>query len=214
MPPAARVTDMHTCPMVTGLVPHVGGPVLPTGCPTVLIGGMPAARLGDMVTCVGPPDTIIKGSPTVIIGGMPAARLGDNTAHGGVLVLGHPMTMIGESGSGGGGGGGGGGSGGGGGGTGTGGAIASVALGAASPAGGSAGPTSVVAAHCECTNPACADAFSEAAQSGTPLVDRDAPGCSDEPPPPAECSSPACVSALSSAAQNGTALVKRDSADC
>ncbi|MCK5272078.1 MAG: PAAR domain-containing protein [Sedimentisphaerales bacterium] len=95
MPPAARVTDMHTCPMVTGVVPHVGGPILPPGCPTVLIGGMPAARVGDMATCVGPPDTIVKGSATVLIGNMPAARLGDNTVHGGVIVLGCPTVMIG-----------------------------------------------------------------------------------------------------------------------
>ena len=95
MPPAARITDMHTCPMVTVLVPHVGGPILPPGCPTVLIGFMPAARVGDMATCVGPPDVIAKGSATVMIGGMPAARLGDNTAHGGVIVLGYPTVMIG-----------------------------------------------------------------------------------------------------------------------
>ena len=75
--PAARVGDMHVCPMVTGVVPHVGGPILPPGCPTVLIGGMPAARVGDMATCVGPPDVIAMGSFTVLIGGMPAARLGD-----------------------------------------------------------------------------------------------------------------------------------------
>lgn len=95
MPPAARISDMHTCPMVTGVVPHVGGPILPPGCPTVLIGGLPAARLGDMATCVGPPDTIAKGSATVLIGGPPAARLGDNTAHGGVIVAGLPTVMIG-----------------------------------------------------------------------------------------------------------------------
>ena len=95
MPPAARITDMHTCPMVTVLVPHVGGPILPPGCPTVLIGGLPAARIGDMATCVGPPDTIVKGSATVMIGGIPAARLGDNTAHGGVIVLGCPTVLIG-----------------------------------------------------------------------------------------------------------------------
>ncbi len=95
MPLAARITDMHTCPMVTVLVPHVGGPILPPGCPTVLIGFMPAARVGDMATCVGPPDVIAKGSATVMIGGMPAARLGDNTAHGGVIVLGCPTVMIG-----------------------------------------------------------------------------------------------------------------------
>jgi uncharacterized Zn-binding protein involved in type VI secretion len=66
--PAARVTDLHTCPMVTGVVPHVGGPILPPGGITVLIGGLPAARMGDMATCVGPPDVIVKGCPTVLIG--------------------------------------------------------------------------------------------------------------------------------------------------
>ena len=95
MPPAARITDMHTCPMVTGVVPHVGGPILPPGCPTVLIGGLPAARVSDMATCAGPPDIIVKGSATVMIGNMPAARIGDNTAHGGVIVLGCPTVLIG-----------------------------------------------------------------------------------------------------------------------
>ena len=95
MPLAARVGDMHVCPMVTGTVPHVGGPVMPPGCPTVLIGGMPAARLGDLVTCSGPPDTIIVGSATVLIGGMPAARMGDSTAHGGTIIAGAPTVMIG-----------------------------------------------------------------------------------------------------------------------
>lgn len=88
MPLAARVGDMHTCPMVTGTVPHVGGPVMPPGCPTVMIGGMPAARVGDMLTCTGPPDTIAAGSATVKIGGMAAARLGDSTSHGGIIVAG------------------------------------------------------------------------------------------------------------------------------
>ena len=88
MPFAARVSDMHLCPMITGLVPHVGGPVLPAGCLTVLIGGLPAARVGDMCTCTGPPDTISTGSGTVIIGGSPAARMGDSTAHGGVIIIG------------------------------------------------------------------------------------------------------------------------------
>jgi uncharacterized Zn-binding protein involved in type VI secretion len=95
---AARVGDMHTCPMVTPgtpPVPHVGGTIMPPGEPTVLIGGMPAARLGDMATCVGPPDSIVKGSATVLIGGMPAARMGDSTAHGGAVVLGCPTVMIG-----------------------------------------------------------------------------------------------------------------------
>jgi uncharacterized Zn-binding protein involved in type VI secretion len=95
MPPAARVGDMHTCPMVTGVVPHVGGPVLPPGEPTVLIGKMPAARVGDMLTCTGPPDTIAKGSATVNIGKKPAARIGDPTAHGGVIVKGEPTVNIG-----------------------------------------------------------------------------------------------------------------------
>ncbi len=94
MPPAARISDMHTCPMVTGTVPHVGGPVV-VGCPTVMIGFMPAARVGDMCVCVGPPDTIAKGSATVMIGNMPAARIGDNTAHGGVIVAGCPTVIIG-----------------------------------------------------------------------------------------------------------------------
>ena len=93
--PAARITDMHVCPMVTVLVPHVGGPILPPGCPTVLIGGLPAARLGDMAVCVGPPDVIILGSFTVLIGGMPAARITDMTAHGGTIVMGLPMVLIG-----------------------------------------------------------------------------------------------------------------------
>lgn len=76
-------------------IPHVGGPIVGPGCPTVIIGGMPAARVGDMAVCVGPPDSIIKGSATVLIGGMPAARIGDNTAHGGVIVAGLPTVMIG-----------------------------------------------------------------------------------------------------------------------
>ena len=95
MPPAARVGDMHVCPLVTGVVPHVGGPVLPAGCPTVKIGGMPAARVGDMLTCTGPPDTVAAGSATVKIGGMAAARMGDSTAHGGTIILGCPMVIIG-----------------------------------------------------------------------------------------------------------------------
>jgi uncharacterized Zn-binding protein involved in type VI secretion len=98
MPPAARVTDLHTCPMVTPgtpPVPHVGGPVIGPGASTVLIGGMPAAVVGDMCTCAGPPDTIVKGSSTVMLGGMPAARMGDQTAHGGVIVLGAPDVQIG-----------------------------------------------------------------------------------------------------------------------
>lgn len=95
MPPAARLTDMHTCPMVTGVVPHVGGPIVGPGAPTVLIGGLPAARMGDLVTCVGPPDTILAGAPTVLIGGQPAASMGGSTAHGGVITLGCPTVLIG-----------------------------------------------------------------------------------------------------------------------
>lgn len=95
MPMAARVTDMHTCPMVTGLVPHVGGPILPPGMPTVLIGSLPAARITDMAVCAGGPDVIAKGSATVMIGGLPAARQGDMTAHGGVIVIGCPTVIIG-----------------------------------------------------------------------------------------------------------------------
>lgn len=95
MPPAARVGDMHVCPMVTGVVPHVGGPILPPGCPTVLIQFMPAARMADMATCVGPPDVIAMASTTVLIGNMPAARLGDLTAHGGSIVMGAPTVQIG-----------------------------------------------------------------------------------------------------------------------
>ncbi len=93
--PAARINDMHVCPMSTGPVPHVGGPILPAGEPTVLIGGMPAARMGDMAVCTGPPDTIVAGSGTVLIGGMPAARMGDSTAHGGTIVAGEPTVLIG-----------------------------------------------------------------------------------------------------------------------
>jgi uncharacterized Zn-binding protein involved in type VI secretion len=102
--PAARLTDMHVCPMVTpGLppIPHVGGPITGPGCPTVLIGGMPAAVMGDMCVCVGPPDTIILGSTGVMIGGKPAARMGDQCAHGGSIVLGCPTVMVGETSAGG-----------------------------------------------------------------------------------------------------------------
>jgi uncharacterized Zn-binding protein involved in type VI secretion len=95
MPPAARVTDMHTCPMVTGVVPHVGGPIIPPCCVTCLIGFLPAARVTDKATCVGPPDVIAKGSMTVVIGYLPAARIGDLTVHGGVIVKGEPTVIIG-----------------------------------------------------------------------------------------------------------------------
>ena len=96
MKPAARITDMHTCPMVNpGGVPHVGGPVLPPGCANVYINGLAAARVGDMATCAGPPDSIVSGSTTVTIGGMPAARVGDSLAHGGVIVAGSATVTIG-----------------------------------------------------------------------------------------------------------------------
>lgn len=93
--PAARIGDLHVCPMSTGPVPHVGGPILPPCAVTVIIGKIPAARIGDMATCVGPPDVIIKGSATVTICGTPAARIGDQTAHGGVITVGLPTVLIG-----------------------------------------------------------------------------------------------------------------------
>ena len=96
--PAARITDMHMCPMVTpGLppIPHVGGPVVSPGAPTVLIAGLPAACVGSMCVCVGPPDSIIMGSPTVLAGGLPLARLMDPTAHGGMIMAGAPTVMVG-----------------------------------------------------------------------------------------------------------------------
>lgn len=92
---AARVNDMHVCPMVTGNVPHVGGTILPGGNTTVLIGGQPAAVVGDNCVCTGPPDSIAQGSTTVLIGGKPAARMGDSTAHGGKIVAGCPTVLIG-----------------------------------------------------------------------------------------------------------------------
>jgi uncharacterized Zn-binding protein involved in type VI secretion len=113
--PAARVTDMHVCPMVTGLVPHIGGPVIPPCAITVITGNMIQARISDMCVCAGPPDVIAMGSATVLVVGLPAARILDNTAHGGVIVTGFPTVLIGDASSGGGGGGGGGAGGGGGG---------------------------------------------------------------------------------------------------
>lgn len=95
MPPAARLTDMHTCPMSDGPKPHVGGPITGPGASTVLIGFMLAAVVGDMCVCTGPPDTIAMGSTKVMIGYKPAARMGDQTAHGGVIVSGYPQVMIG-----------------------------------------------------------------------------------------------------------------------
>ena len=93
--PAARLTDMHVCPMLTVLVPHVGGPVIGPGCPTVLIGNLPAARVGDLVTCVGPPDTIAMGSTTVLIGSQPAATMTSQCAHGGTIIMGWPTVIVG-----------------------------------------------------------------------------------------------------------------------
>ncbi len=99
MPPAARITDMHTCPMQTPAfpspIPHVGGPITGPCVATVLIGSLPAAVVGDALTCTGPPDAIVKGSVTVMIAGRPAARMGDTTAHGGSIVAGFPTVMIG-----------------------------------------------------------------------------------------------------------------------
>jgi uncharacterized Zn-binding protein involved in type VI secretion len=92
--PAARISDMHVCPMVTVLVPHVGGPIV-TGLPTVLTGNLPQPRFTDMAVCVGPPDMIVKASATVLVGGLPAARIGDMTIHGGVIVTGLPTVLIG-----------------------------------------------------------------------------------------------------------------------
>jgi uncharacterized Zn-binding protein involved in type VI secretion len=99
MPPAARIGDKHICPLSDGPKPHVGG-VVSMGFPTVRIGNKPAARMGDMCVCVGPPNSIVKGSSTVQIGGMPAARMGDLTAHGGIIALGCPTVIIGEVGMG------------------------------------------------------------------------------------------------------------------
>ena len=92
--PAARITDMHLCPLFDGLVPHVGGPVV-MGSPDVITSGMPQARVGDMLVCMGPPDVVAVGSPTVLVNGLPAARLGDMTVHGGVIIMGVPTTWIG-----------------------------------------------------------------------------------------------------------------------
>lgn len=96
MPPAARITDMHTCPAVSGTVPHVGGPIEGPCSPNVIVGGLPAARVTDMAFCVGPPDQIAQGSPTVFINGLPASRIGDTTVHGGVIVMGCPTVIIGN----------------------------------------------------------------------------------------------------------------------
>ncbi|MGD9853444.1 MAG: PAAR domain-containing protein [Planctomycetaceae bacterium] len=95
MPPAARVGDSHDCSKVTGVVPHVGGPIIGPGAATVLIESMPASIVGDMCLCIGPPDKTVKGSGTVMICGKPAVRLGDQTDHGGAIVAGAGTVMIG-----------------------------------------------------------------------------------------------------------------------
>jgi uncharacterized Zn-binding protein involved in type VI secretion len=92
--PAARITDMHVCPMVTAVVPHVGGPIV-MGSPTVITGEMPQARVTDMLVCVGPPDMIVLGSTTVFVNSLMAARMLDMTVHGGIIVLGEPTVLIG-----------------------------------------------------------------------------------------------------------------------
>ncbi len=99
MPAAARITDMHECLMETPSIPpipHVGGPIIGPGVPNVLIGGLPAAKMGDVCICVGPPDSVVKGSNTVLIGGFSAVRMGDGTAHGGAIVTGFPTVIIGD----------------------------------------------------------------------------------------------------------------------
>jgi uncharacterized Zn-binding protein involved in type VI secretion len=98
MPPAARLSDMHVCPMVTpGVppIPHVGGPILPPCSPNVITGFLPQARVTDMALCVGPPDVIVMGSPTVFVNFLMAARINDQTAHGGVIVMGCFTVIIG-----------------------------------------------------------------------------------------------------------------------
>lgn len=97
MPPAARIGDVHVCPMVNGVVPHVGGPLSGPGAPTVMIGGKPAAIVGDLAVCVGPPDSAVMGEPTVKINHQMALRMGDSTAHGGTVMMGCPTVMIGSS---------------------------------------------------------------------------------------------------------------------
>jgi uncharacterized Zn-binding protein involved in type VI secretion len=102
VPPAARLTDMHVCPMVTpGVppIPHVGGPITGPGAPTILIDFMPAANVTSMAVCVGPPDIVAMGSAGVFLNFLPAARLGDQCAHGGAIVMGSPTCEIGEVGA-------------------------------------------------------------------------------------------------------------------
>jgi uncharacterized Zn-binding protein involved in type VI secretion len=164
--PAARIGDMHVCPMVTGVVPHVGGPIS-LGSPNVLTGKMPQARVTDMLVCVGPPDIIALGSTGVFVNNMPAARMGDITAHGGNIVLGLPTVLIGETGGGGGGGGGGAGAGssddaytGGG---------PSLSTDALRPTGDIPDPHQVALEHTNTQTQA--DALVDAAQDGTPFCE-------------------------------------------
>lgn len=93
--PAARFSDLHICPMITGVIPHVGGPVVQAICTNVLIGSLPPVQLGCQLVCTGPPDIVMAGSTSVLVGGLPVARLGDKCAHGGVLVSGFPTVIIG-----------------------------------------------------------------------------------------------------------------------
>lgn len=95
MKPAARVTDRHSCPAVLGGIAHVGGRVTGPGCPTVIIAGQPAARMGDLASCTGAVARIVAGSASVRIGGRPAARQGDATEHGGALIGGSATVLIG-----------------------------------------------------------------------------------------------------------------------
>jgi uncharacterized Zn-binding protein involved in type VI secretion len=99
--PAARLTDPHVCPAVTGIVPHVGGPIIPPCCVTVLINKLPAARITDLLTCIGPPDVIVEGSPSVLIGKLPASRIFDSCVHGGKIILGSLNVWIGTGAAGG-----------------------------------------------------------------------------------------------------------------
>ncbi|MCT4671793.1 MAG: PAAR domain-containing protein [Prolixibacteraceae bacterium] len=94
--PIATVTSMHTCPMVTGTVPHVGGPIVGPGSSNVLVNGKPVALMGDTCVCAGPPDTIVQGEPSVLINGKPVATVGCLTAHGGSITLGEPTVIIGS----------------------------------------------------------------------------------------------------------------------
>lgn len=91
---ASRITDMHVCPMVTGIIPHVGGPIVSPGAPTVLVGGMPAATVTSQAVCVGPPDSIVMGAFTVLMGKKPAAKLGSMCSHGGTVILGFPTVLV------------------------------------------------------------------------------------------------------------------------